>query len=60
MSARFVIIRTAASGVHPARRDVWWSKATRHNNRVHSAAGKLAVVAGNGRGVIVGCLQQYQ
>ena len=31
----------------------------RHNSRVHSAAGKLGV-AGNGRGVIVGCLEQYQ
>ena len=39
-------------------RFVWWGKATWNNNRVHSAAGKLAV-AGNGRGLIVGCLQQY-
>ena len=38
---------------------VWWGKATWHNSRVYSAAGKLEV-AGNGRGVIVGSLQQYQ
>ena len=37
----------------------WWGKATWHNSRVLSAAGKLAV-ARNGRGIIVGCLQQYQ
>ena len=38
---------------------VWLGKVAQHNSGVHSAAGKL-VVAGNGRGVIVGCLQQYQ
>ena len=35
---------------------VWLGKVAQHNSGVHSAAG----VAGNGRGVIVGCLQQYQ
>ena len=59
MSAHFAISRTAASSVHPTGSVVWWGKATRHNSRVHSSAGKLAV-AGNGRGVIVGCLQQYR
>ena len=59
MSAHFAISRTATSRVHPTRRVVWWGNATRHNSRVHSAAGKLGV-AGNGRGVIVGCLEQYQ
>ena len=59
MSAHFAISRTAASRVHPSRRAVWWGKATWHNSRVHSAAGKLTV-AGNGHGVIVGCLQQYR
>ena len=57
--AYFAISRTATSRVHPTERVVWWGKATRHNSRVHSAAGKLAVVE-NGRGVIVGCLQQYR
>ena len=38
---------------------VWLGKVAQHNSGVHSAAGKL-IVAGNGRGVIVGCLQQYQ
>ena len=51
MSAHFAISRTAASRVHPSRRAVWWGKATWHNSRVHSAAGKIAV-AGNGRGVL--------
>ena len=59
MSAHSALSRTAASRVHPTGRFVWWGKAARHNSRVHSAGGKLAV-AGNGRGVIVGCLQQYQ
>ena len=59
MSAHFAISRTVASRVHPTRRVAWLGKATRRNSRVHSAAGKLAV-AGNGRGVTVGCLQQYQ
>ena len=59
MSAHFAINHTAASRVRPTGRVVWWGRATRHNSRVHSAAGKLAV-AGNGRGVIVGCRQQYR
>ena len=59
MSAHFAISRTAASRVHPTRRVVSWGEATWLNSRVHSAAGKLAV-ARNGRGVIVGCLQQYR
>ena len=58
MPAHFARSRTV-SRVHPTRRVVWWGKVARHNSRVHSAAGKIAV-AGNGRGVIVGCLQQYQ
>ena len=49
----------AASRVHPAGRVVWWGKEARNNSRMHSAAGKLAV-AGNGHGVIVGCMQRYQ
>ena len=57
MSAHFAISRTAASRVHLT----WglFGRAKSHSIIVHSAAGKLAVV-GNGRGVIVGCLQQYQ
>ena len=59
MSAYFTMSRTVASRVYSAGRVVWWGKATRRNSRVHSAAGKRAV-GGNGRGVIVGCLRQYQ
>ena len=59
MSAHSAISRTAASRVHPT-----WVSFGRAKSRSiiageHSAAGKLAV-PGNGRGVIVGCLQQYQ
>ena len=40
MSAHFAINHTAASRVRPTGRVVWWGRATRHNSRVHSAAGK--------------------
>ena len=59
MSAHSAIRRTAASRVYPTWGSFGRAKVTRHNSRVHSAAGKLAV-AGNGHGVIVGCLQQYR
>ena len=59
MSADTAKSRTAASRVHSTWGVVWWGKVAPHNSRVHSAAGKSAV-AGTGRGVIGGCLQQYQ
>ena len=59
MSAYFAIRHAAANRVHPTGTAVWWGKATRNDSRVHSAVGKLAV-AENGRGVLVGCLQQYR
>ena len=60
MSTHFAISCTAASCAHPAGRVVSWGKSTRIITAcILFAAGKLAV-AGNGRGVIVGCLQQYQ
>ena len=58
MSAHSAIRRTAASRVHPTWGSFGRVKVAQHNSRVHSAAGKLAV-AGNRRGAIVGCLQQY-
>ena len=42
MSAYFAISRTAASRVHATGRVIWWGKATRHESRVHSAAGKIS------------------
>ena len=59
MSAHSAIRRTAATRVYPTWGSFGRAKVTRHNSRVHSAAGKLTV-AGNGHGVIVGCLQQYR
>ena len=37
----FAISRKAASRVHPTGKVVWWGDVARHNNRVHSAAGKF-------------------
>ena len=50
-------MRSAASRVHPTRVVVWEDKVAWHNSRVLPAARNSGR---NGRGVIVGCLQQYQ
>ena len=49
--------RTAASRVHPAWGVVWEGKISQHNSRVLPAADDCGR---NGRGVVVGCLQQHQ
>ena len=49
--------RMAASRVHPTRGVVWEGKVARHISCVLPAAGNCGR---KGRGVIVGCLQQYQ
>ena len=57
LSAYCARSRAAASRMHPTRGVVWLGKVARHNSRVIPAASNGGK---NGRGVIVGCLQQYQ
>ena len=49
--------RAAAGGVHPTWGMVWQGKVARHNSHVLPTAGNSGR---NGRGVIIGCLQQWQ
>ena len=58
MSARFAIAARPPA-VRPLPRGLLGGAKHAHNSRVHSATEKLAV-AGNGSGVVVASLQQYQ
>ena len=56
MSAHFVRSRTADNACTPYR-EGWCGKVARH---IAACILLLVAVQANGRGIIVGCLQQYQ